>query len=100
MGGERIKPIRLEIQPAAFRWLRQSSGWSMEDVAMRKARSLQSIGRELSGNIDYSTKPSLETQMIQRQIDVTNKQIDALVNKLYALTEEEINIVEDGKGKP
>ena len=37
--------------------------------------------------------PDEKTQ-IQRQIDVTDKQIDKLVYDLYGLTEEEIKIVE------
>jgi hypothetical protein len=32
--------------------------------------------------------------MLKRQIDATDRQIDALVYELYALTEEEIKIVE------
>lgn len=36
-----------------------------------------------------------ERTMIQRRIDATDAQIDALVYKLYGLTEEEIKIVED-----
>ncbi len=40
-----------------------------------------------------------EKQMIQRQIDATDRQIDALVYELYELTEEEIKIVEgNGEG--
>jgi hypothetical protein len=35
-----------------------------------------------------------ERTVIQRQIDATDKQIDALVYELYGLTEEEITIVE------
>ena len=34
--------------------------------------------------------------MLQRQIDTTDRQIDALVYELYGLTEEEIKIVEGG----
>lgn len=37
-----------------------------------------------------------EKQMLQRQIETTDKQIDALVYELYELTEEEIRIVEEG----
>jgi hypothetical protein len=33
-------------------------------------------------------------QMLQPQIEITDKQIDALVYELYGLTEEEIRIVE------
>ena len=36
-----------------------------------------------------------EKQMIQRQIDSTDNQIDTLVYELYELTEEEIKIVEE-----
>ena len=36
-------------------------------------------------------------QIIQRQIDATDKQIDALVYELYRLTEEEIRTVENAK---
>jgi len=34
----------------------------------------------------------------QRQIEATDRQIDALVYELYGLTEEEIEIVEDATG--
>ena len=33
--------------------------------------------------------------LYQRQIDATDRQIDALVNQLYGLTEDEIKIVEE-----
>jgi len=39
-------------------------------------------------------KTEQEKTVIQRQIDATDKQIDALVYELYGLTEEEIKIVE------
>ncbi|MBE2235749.1 MAG: hypothetical protein IAE85_19815 [Anaerolinea sp.] len=32
----------------------------------------------------------------QRQIEATDRQIDALVYELYALTDEEVRIVEEG----
>jgi len=35
-----------------------------------------------------------EQTVLQRQIEATDRQIDALVYKLYGLTEEEIKIVE------
>jgi hypothetical protein len=35
-----------------------------------------------------------DRDLIQRQIDATDRQIDALVYQLYGLTEEEIKIVE------
>ena len=36
--------------------------------------------------------------MLQRQIDATDREIDALVYELYGLTEEEISIVEGRAG--
>lgn len=42
-----------------------------------------------------STKVPTEKEMIQRQINATDKQIDNLVYKLYNLTDVEIKIVED-----
>ena len=41
-----------------------------------------------------AAKTPAEKQMLQRQIDTTDKQIDALVYELYGLTDEEIKIVE------
>jgi len=35
-------------------------------------------------------------ELLQRQIDATDRQIDRLVYGLYGLTEEEIGIVEEG----
>ncbi len=43
-------------------------------------------------------KTDHEKNLIERQIEATDKQIDALVYELYGLTEEEIRIVE-GEGK-
>jgi len=42
-----------------------------------------------------SAKVPDEKTRIQRQIDITDKQIDNLVYDLYGLTEEEIKIVEE-----
>ncbi len=41
-----------------------------------------------------SAKTTHEKEVIQRQIDETDRQIDNLVYELYGLTEEEIKIVE------
>lgn len=40
-------------------------------------------------------KNPVDKQMLQRKIETTDKQIDALVYELYELTEEEIRIVEE-----
>jgi type I restriction-modification system DNA methylase subunit len=46
------------------------------------------------------TKTDQARIVIQRQIDATDKQIDALVYELYGLTEEEIRIVESPQSLP
>jgi hypothetical protein len=45
------------------------------------------------------TKTDQARIVIQRQIDATDKQIDALVYELYGLTEEEIKVVEQANPK-
>jgi hypothetical protein len=40
-----------------------------------------------------------EKNVIQRQIEATDRQIDSLVYKLYGLTEKEIKIVEGATAK-
>ena len=42
-----------------------------------------------------SVKAEHEKNVIQRQIDAIDKQINALVYELYGLTDEEIKIVEE-----
>lgn len=49
---------------------------------------------KLNKDIDTARTPQGK-ELIQRQIDATDKQIDKLVYELYDLTEEEIKIVED-----
>jgi len=41
-----------------------------------------------------TTTISADRQLYQRQIEATDRQIDALVYELYGLTEEEIAVVE------
>jgi len=41
-----------------------------------------------------SARTSGEREMYQRQVEATDRQIDALVYELYGLTEEEIKIIE------
>ena len=40
------------------------------------------------------TKDNKTKAVIQKQIEITDKKIDALVYELYGLTEEEIKVVE------
>ena len=41
-----------------------------------------------------AAKPPQDTNLLQRQIDATDRQIDQLVYALYGLTDEEIALVE------
>jgi hypothetical protein len=50
---------------------------------------------DLHKKLAAATIPADKT-LYQRQIEATDRQIDALVYKLYGLTEEEIAIVEGG----
>lgn len=43
-----------------------------------------------------AAKSAQESELLQRQIKSTDRQIDELVYQLYGLTEEEKQIVEDG----
>ena len=43
-----------------------------------------------------ATASTSEREVLQRQIDATDQQIDQLVYELYGLTGEEIRIVEEG----
>jgi hypothetical protein len=56
------------------------------------AESLPALHKQLA-----EVKTGYDKEMLQRQIDATDRQIDRLVYDLYELTEEEIRIVE-GRG--
>ena len=51
---------------------------------------------ELHKKLAFATIPA-DKQLYQRQIEATDRQIDALVYELYGLTGEEIGVVE-GQG--
>jgi hypothetical protein len=53
---------------------------------------------ELHKKLQAARTPDEKT-MLQRQIDATDQQIDTLVYELYALTKEEIGIVEEATAK-
>lgn len=53
-------------------------------------QSLLDLHKQLS-----EAKGEHERTMLQRQIEATDRQIDALVYELYGLTEDEIRIVEE-----
>jgi hypothetical protein len=48
---------------------------------------------QFASQVACSNTPT-EVTMLQRQIDTTDRQIDALVYELYGLTAEEIRLVE------
>ncbi len=149
------RSLKVEVNPEVFKWLRTSSGWSIEDVAkrlkisveiveaiekgerqptliqlkelskaykrplasfllskpikeppmpkdyrmlpdkkdifdkktiynIRKARSLQNIGSELSGNIKYSTKPEIANASINNNPE----ELASKYREIFQLTEE------------
>ncbi len=66
-----------------------------QDVA-RHDQMVNLVERMLDLNKRLSeTKTSHEKNLLQRQIETTDKQIDRLVYEIYELTEEEIKIVEE-----
>ncbi len=67
-----------------------------DDVA-RHDRMVELVERMLALHEKLAAaRISQEKSIIQRQIEATDRQIDRLVYELYELTEEEIEIVEDG----
>lgn len=52
-------------------------------------------------SVVITAQTAADREMIQRQIDATDAQINALVYELYGLTEEEVKIIEgtDTHGK-
>ena len=63
--------------------------------AARHARMVALVKRMIDLHQRHAAEanPQVKT-MLQRQIDATDQQIDALVYELYGLTDEEIGIVE------
>jgi bacterioferritin (cytochrome b1) len=63
----------------------------MQDHIVTLVEQILGLNKRLT-----SAKDTLSKDMLQRQIDATERQIDRLVYKLYDLTDEEIRIVEEG----
>jgi len=57
--------------------------------------SMHTLHKQLQG-----ARTPHEQTALQRQIEATDRQIDALVYELYGLTEEEIRIVEGERKTP
>jgi len=62
---------------------------ALHDRMVELVEQMLSLNRQLA-----KSKTSHEKTALQRQIDATDKQIDALVYELYGLTDKEIKIVE------
>ncbi len=71
-------------------------GWDVTNKA-GYAQAYKDVIHENAIKVIGATKAQDEKTRIQRQIDITDKQIDNLVYDLYGLTEEEIKIVEQKK---
>jgi len=95
--------------PAAITTLVQSFGFHREAYLRGQYNETQlrrefidpffrALGWDVDNNQRADVKTDHEKTLIDRQIEATDRQIDALVYELYGLTEEEIRIVE-GAGK-
>jgi len=60
---------------------------------LKKAKVSLSLAEEAEW-LGYCTEQQATAHALQAQIDMTDKEIDALVYKLYGLTEEEVRVVE------
>ena len=94
--------VRVEFIDPFF----EALGWDVRNVAgyaeaykdvVRHDKMVALVERmlELHQKLAAATVPADKT-LYQRQIEVTDQAIDALVYELYGLTEEEITIVEGG----
>ena len=80
----------------------EALGWDVRNTAMAapqyrevipedslEVESMLALRQQLS-----SAKSEAQKDVIQRQIDCTDREIDRLVYELYGLTEEEVSIIE------
>ena len=81
-----------------FSALREQPGLGFSEVALAP---MPGSRRRLGCCAKWSHVPAAtipaDKELYQRQIEVTDRQIDALVYELYGLTEEEIDIVEGSR---
>ena len=76
-----------------YSFLRLASAATIKREGSFREQMRGAEGRVLQCNIPNKTDH--EKSLIQRQIDVTDKQIDQLVYELYGLTDDEIRTVEE-----
>jgi type I restriction-modification system DNA methylase subunit len=88
---------RQYIEPIPFRQINFASSTekTFHDRLVIFAQRMVDLHKRLS----QATTPNDEEQT-RRQIDITDKEIDALVYELYGLTEEEVKVVEAGSAVP
>jgi predicted type IV restriction endonuclease len=84
-----IKVGQLKSLPIELAELSDKNQKEIHDKITTSISNLFKLNAQLN-----NTKLAHEKTALQRQIDVTDKQIDSLVYELYGLTEEEIKIVE------
>ena len=82
---------QLPIRPIDFS---DPTDKTRHDRMVKLVKAMLELHRKL-----HAVRTPDEKTMIQRQIDATDKQIDALVYELYGLTEKEISIVEEATEK-
>jgi hypothetical protein len=85
----KLNPQDIKSLPIRTIDFSDSKSKSAHDSMVRMVETLLQLHKDLP-----KAKTDHERTAFQRQIDATDKQIDALVYELYGLTEEEIRIVE------
>lgn len=85
----KLNPQDIKALPIRNIDFADASSKSDHDTMVELVEGMIQIHKDLT-----KAKTDHERTAIQRQIDTTDKQIDALVYELYGLTEEEIRIVE------
>jgi len=87
-----------EVESAKAAWLEQPVPKGPHSPTPLPPRHLPSHGM-ISIHTTRAAKTAHEKTMFQRQITVTDHQIDQLVYALYGLTADEIKIVEEGASR-
>ncbi len=72
--------------------LQSEDGQSTHDKLVELVEKMLALHQQLA-----AVKTPQDTTLLQRQIDVTDRQIDQLVYTLYGLTDKEIGLVEDAR---
>jgi len=94
MGGGylRFQPPQMRRLPIRQINFSDTSDLACHDRMVSLVERMQELHQQLA-----NAKTPTEKTLLQRQIDATDHQIDALVYELYGLTEEEIRVVEESQ---